>query len=296
MAERLRVAVCTNRPAGRLRACLAALAGQVPDGELALVASALPAAALEDLPRSGGATVLVEPRPGLSRARNRALAWAGDDDTVLAFVDDDTVPAEGWREALMRAWGEAPADVACIGGPIRPRFEAAPPRWFSDGIAHVLTLLDRGPQVRDLDPDTEAVYGANISFRVGPLRRIGGFDPGLGHAPGRVFFGEEDEAQRALVRLGFRVRYVPDAAVEHVVGPDRLTRRSFLVRRFAFGRALGARGGRPRAVAARRALGTAAGALAATASADPALAMERAVRSAENLGVLYASIRPRRIA
>ena len=296
MAVRLRVAVCTNRPAGRVRACLAALAPQVPKGDLAVVASALPAAELERLRRSAAATVLVEPRPGLSRARNRALEWAGDDDIVLAFVDDDTLPDEGWREALLRGWEEAPPEVACIGGPIRPRFETAPPPWFSDGIAHVLTLLDRGPEIRDLDPHTDAVYGANISFRVGPLRRIGGFDPGLGHAPGRVFFGEEDEAQRALARLGLRVRYVPDAAVEHVVGPNRLTRRSFLARRFAFGRALGARGGRPRTVAARQALGTAAGALAATASANPALAMERAVRSAENLGVLYASIRPRRIA
>jgi glucosyl-dolichyl phosphate glucuronosyltransferase len=297
VAVRLRVAVCTNRPAGRVGDCLAALGEQVPEGELALVASALPASEVEFLRRSGaGAAVLVEPRPGLSRARNRALAWAGDEDAVLAFVDDDTVPEAGWRDALVRRWDEAPAAVACLGGPIRPRFETAPPPWFSDGIAHVLTLLDRGPEVRDLDPSAEAVYGANISFRVGALERIGGFDPGLGHGPGRVFFGEEDEAQRALAGLGFLVRYVPDAGVEHVIGPERLTRRSFLVRRFAFGRALGARGGRPRAVAARQALGTAAGAAVATASGDGPLAMERAVRSAENLGALYASIRPRRIA
>ena len=215
---------------------------------------------------------------------------------MLAFVDDDTVPDAGWREALVRRWDEVPAAVACIGGPIRPRFEIAPPPWFSDGIAHVLTLLDRGQEVRDLDPRAEAVYGANISFRVGALRRIGGFDPGLGHGPGRVFFGEEDEAQRALARLGFLIRYVPDAAVEHVVGPQRLTRRSFLVRRFAFGKALGARGGRARSEAARQALGTAAGAAAAAASRNGALAMERAVRSAENVGALYASMRPRRIA
>jgi GT2 family glycosyltransferase len=296
VAVSLRVAVCTNRPAEGVAACLGSLREQVPDGELALVTSGLGPAEVARHRRAFDGIVLEEPRAGLSRARNRALAWAGDDDAVLAFVDDDAVAEPGWREALRRRWGEAPAEVGCIGGPIRPRFEAAPPAWFSDGIAHVLTLLDRGAEVRDLDPGAEAVYGANISFRAGPLRRVGGFDPRLGHATGRVYFGEEDEAQRALARLGYLTRYVPDAAVWHVIGPERLTRRSFLRRRLAFGRALGARRGRPLGLAARQALATGAGAVAAAASRDQALAMERAVRAAENVGVLYASMSPRRIA
>jgi GT2 family glycosyltransferase len=201
------------------------------------------------------------------------------------------VVAPGWWEALRRRWDEAPADVACIGGPIRPRYSTEPPAWFSNGIAHTLTLLDRGGEVRDLDPAEEAVYGANISFRVAPLRELGGFDPALGHSGTRVFFAEEDEVERALVRAGYRVRYVPDAAVWHVIGPERMTRASFLRRRFAFGRALGMRRGRGRGLALRQALASGAGALAATASGRQALAMERAVRAAENAGVVLAPAR-----
>jgi GT2 family glycosyltransferase len=286
VAVTLRVAVCTSRPAADVARCLEALAGQVPAAELALVASGLPPAEVDRHRDAFRGAVLVEPRSGLSRARNRALAWAGPDDAVLAFVDDDAVVDDGWRDALARRWDEAPAEVACIGGPIRPRFAAPPPAWFSDGIAHALTLLDRGTEPRDLDPAVEAVYGANISFRAGPLRRVGGFEPGLGHAGGRVFFGEEDEAQRALARLGYATRYVPDAGVTHVIPPGRLTRRSFLERRFAFGAALGRRRGRPPGLAARQALVSGAGWLAAAARRDPALAMERAVRAAENAGVV----------
>jgi GT2 family glycosyltransferase len=289
MNTHLRVAVCTNRSPAAVAESLAALRGEVPSGSLALVLSGVDCAGYE------APVVLSEPVAGLSRARNRALWWAGGAD-VLAFVDDDAVVEPGWFSALQRRWDEAPADVACIGGPIRPRFTVPPPAWFSDGIAHVLTLLDRGPWVRDLDPSLEAVYGANISFRVEPLRQVGGFDPSLGHSGSRVFFAEEDEAQRALVRLGYGVRYVPDAAVEHVIPAARLTRGSFIRRRFWFGAALGMRGGRPRALAARQALASSAGALAAAAAGDQALAMERAVRAAENLGVLYASTKPRRIA
>jgi GT2 family glycosyltransferase len=272
----LRVAVCTNRSPDAVAEALEALRGQVPAEALTVVVSG-----------RRDPEFLSEPRPGLSHARNRALAWAAEVGAdVLAFVDDDAVVDPGWYDALRARWDEAPDEVACIGGPIRPRYSAPPPPWFSDGIAHVLTLLDRGADVRDLDPDREAVYGANISFRVEPLRAVGGFDAALGHAGARVFFGEEDEAQRALVRLGYGVRYVPDAAVSHVIPADRLTRSSFLRRRFAYGAALGRRGGRGRALAARQALTSGAGALLAAATGREPLAMERAVRSAENLGVL----------
>src|SRR3954465_5488452 len=224
----LRVAVCTNRSPD---AALEALRSQVPAEALTVVVSGRLDPAF-----------LSEPRAGLSRARNRALAWAAEAGAdVLAFVDDDVVVDPGWYSAPVARGVGPPADVACIGGPIRPRFSVSPPPWFSDGIAHVLTLLDRGPSVRDLDPDVEAVYGANISFRVEPLRQVGGFDPSLGHSGGRVFFAEEDEAQRALVRLGYGVRFGRGAAVEHVIPAARLTRASFLRRRFAYGAALGGR-------------------------------------------------------
>jgi GT2 family glycosyltransferase len=297
MNTHLRVAVCTNRDPDAVAESLRALREQVGGDALALVTSGLEAGSVEAHRAAFDGLVLPEPRAGLSRARNRALAWAAEAGAdALAFVDDDAVVDEGWFAALGARWDSAPAEVACIGGPIRPRYSVPPPPWFSDGIAHALTLLDRGPAVRDLDPDVEAVYGANISFRVEPLRSVGGFDPGLGHSGGRVWFAEEDEAQRALIRLGFGVRYVPDAGVEHVIPAGRLTRGSFLRRRFAFGATLGLRGGRGPALALRQALASGAGALAAGVTGREALAMERAVRAAENLGVLAAPLvaRPRR--
>jgi GT2 family glycosyltransferase len=290
----IRIAVCTNRTPRAIADCLAALQAQAGADSVTVVTSGLSEAEVDAHRAAFGGAVLAEPQPGLSRARNRALECA--DGEVLAFVDDDAVVEDGWWEALRRRWSEAPADVACIGGPIRPLYSAERPPWFSDGIAHTLTLLDRGSRVRDLDPDEEAVYGANISFRAAPLRELGGFDPDLGHSGGRIFFAEEDEVQRALRRRGLRVRYVPDVAVRHVIGAERLTRRSFIRRRFAFGTVLGMRRGRPRALAARQLLASAAGALGATLLRRQPLAMERAVRAAENAGVLYGSTRPRLIA
>ena len=254
-----------------------------------LVTSGLPDADVErHRAAAPGWDVLAEPAEGLSLARNRALASAADDE-VIAFVDDDAVVDPGWHDALRRRWDEAPDDVACIGGPIRPRFDAPEPRWLSDAIKPALTLLDRGSEPLDLDPtNEEAVYGANISFRAAPLREAGGFNPDWGHSGERVFFGEEDEAQRALAAKGYRTRYVPDASVLHVIGPDRLTRRSFVKRRYAFGKALGARKGRSRALAARQVATASAGVLLAAVRRDDKKLMERAVRAAENWGALTA--------
>lgn len=291
MGSEVVVAVCTNRGPEAIEESLAALGLQVPGDRLVVVASGVPGRPYRE---RFGVRVLEEPASGLSRARNRALAAVGDD-VVLAFVDDDAVVHSGWYEAMTRAWAEAPADVGCVGGPIWPRWpDGAPPDWVSPAILPALTLLDLGRGELELDPGDTTVYGANISFRAGPLRAAGGFDPAFGHAGKRVFFSEEDEAQRALARAGFRTLYVPDAVVDHVIPRERLARRSFVRRRFAYGRALGVRRVRPRRVALRQLASSAAGAFAAGLTGQDALFMERAVRAAENAGVLAGSLRAAR--
>src|SRR5437763_17146147 len=76
MGTRIRVAVCTNREAAGVAECLHALAAQVAPEEVAVVTSGLDEAAVAAHREASPATVLAEPLPGLSRARNRALAWA----------------------------------------------------------------------------------------------------------------------------------------------------------------------------------------------------------------------------
>ena len=283
MASEVVVAVCSNRDPEAIGESLAALALQVPGGRLVIVASAVPG---DPYRERFAVHVLEEPAEGLSRARNRALVSAGDD-AVVAFVDDDAVVQPGWYAALERAWAEAAGDVGCIGGPIRPRWpDGSPPEWVSPPLLPALTLIDLGPEPRELDPRETTVYGANISFRAGPLREAGAFDPAYGHSGRRVFFSEEDQAQRALARAGYRTLYEPAMAVEHVIPPERLSRGSFVRRRFAYGRALGKRGGRGRVPALRQMVSSSAGAFAAGLTGNDRLFMERAVRATENAGVL----------
>jgi glycosyltransferase involved in cell wall biosynthesis len=286
------VAVCTNRSPGDVAESLAALAEQAPSDRILVVTSGLGGeeAALHRAAAPG--PVDEEARPGLSLARNRGLDWAAAQGAgVIAYLDDDAVVDPGWWAALCGHWQRADEAVAAIGGPIRPRWSVPPPAWISPPILPALTLLDLGGEERELDPQVTTVFGANISFAVEPLRAIDGFDPAFGHSGERVFFSEEDQAQRALAERGYRVLYAPEMGVRHVIPPGRLTRRSFMRRRFAYGRALGARDGRGTGKALRQLATSAPGAALALGRRDQRLFMERAVRAAENAGVLLGRAR-----
>jgi glucosyl-dolichyl phosphate glucuronosyltransferase len=281
------VAVCTNRGPGEAAAALAALAEQAPAERILVVTSGLNPDLVAAHRGTAPGPVEEESQPGLSLARNRALSWAeAQDAAAVAYVDDDAIVDAGWWRALCRRWDEADERVAVIGGPIRPQWEITPPGWVSQPILPTLTLLNLGDEECELDPEVTTVFGANVSFAVEPLRAVGGFDPAFGHSGRRIFFSEEDQAQRALAARGYRVLYAPELGVHHVIPADRLTRRSFVKRRFAYGRALGARGGRGPGRSLRQIATSGPGALVALARRDQKLFMERAVRTAENAGVL----------
>jgi hypothetical protein len=281
------VAVCTNRSPADAADALAALADQVPPERILVVTSGLEAGVAAAHRGAAPGTVEEELQPGLSLARNRALAWAaGQGAAAIAYVDDDAIVDPGWWDALRGRWAEADERLGVIGGPIRPRWAVSPPAWLSGPILPTLTLLDLGGEERELDPEVTTVFGANVSFAVEPLQGVGGFDPAFGHSGRRIFFSEEDQAQRALAARGFRVLYAPELGVHHVIPADRLTRGSFVRRRFAYGRALGARDGRGALRASRQLATSGPGAVVAALRGNQKLFMERAVRAAENAGVL----------
>jgi GT2 family glycosyltransferase len=281
------VAVCTNRAPAAAAEALTALTAQAPPGRILVVTSGLSSDAVAAHRAAAPGPVEAEAAPGLSLARNRALEWAAAQGApAVAYVDDDAIVDRGWWTALVQRWTAADERVGVVGGPIRPRWPGGPPAWVSGPILPTLTLLDLGDEERELDPAVTTVFGANISFAVAALREIGGFDPSYGHSGKRVFFSEEDQAQRALAARGYRIVYAPELGVQHVIPPERLTRRSFVRRRFAYGRALGQRDGRGSARALRQVATSAPGAFVALVRGDQKRFMERAVRTAENAGVL----------
>jgi GT2 family glycosyltransferase len=171
---------------------------------------------------------------GAAAARNRAVESVADD-AVVAFIDDDAIPAPDWLARLAARWREASPDVACIGGAILPRWLEPPPRWMSPRLDVVFSLLNRGEGVKELVPGVEDAWSANASFRAGPLRQVGGFDPALGPRGDLPGFAEDTEVQVRLAAAGYRGLYAGDVRVEHLIGAERMRLREVFRRRFYAG-------------------------------------------------------------
>jgi GT2 family glycosyltransferase len=164
--------------------------------------------------------------PGLSGARNAGLQSASQPITV--FLDDDAEARPGWLAALTEPYSSQ--DVVATGGGVHPRWPGLRPRWLPPAFDWVV-----GCSYVGLPENTGVVrnpIGANMSMRTRLALDAGGFDIGLGRVGTRPLGCEETELAIRLTasRPGSVVMYVPDAAVDHHVGSERLRLGYFLRR------------------------------------------------------------------
>jgi GT2 family glycosyltransferase len=169
---------------------------------------------------------------GLSDARNTGVRTARGD--VVGFLDDDAAAAPDWVAAMLHAYADG--DVLGVGGWVRPAWRAPRPGWFPEEFLWVVGCSYRGLP-RTTAPVRNPI-GANMSFRRDVLTGIGGFDTDIGRLGADAAGCEETELsiRAAGRRPGGRILLEPSAVVDHVVTPDRVTRRYFRRRCAAEGR------------------------------------------------------------
>ena len=220
-ALRVTVVICTYHRPDPLARCLQA-AGRLdyPNYTLCVVDNAAPTEQTRALAARHGADYLVAPVRGLSRARNVGLRHATGD--LVAYLDDDMIPAVGWLRALAAEFGDERVMVAT--GPVLPLdLAGADPAAQSAAIAGS-TLGARRFQLDRSSPHwfERANFGGagdgNMAFRRRVFSVFPGFDERLGRGV-KITSGEEHYAFFSVLRLGHRLAYAPDAPVFHPVTP-----------------------------------------------------------------------------
>lgn len=170
---------------------------------------------------------VLEARQGLSHARNRGIREARG--SVIAFTDDDVLPAADWVAQVLsaidrwNAWG--------VGGRILPRWEASPPGWLTGNprLLDRLSIMDFGEGcllALPLAPQPQ-IWGANMAFRREIFEKAGEFDPRRGIVGKRLFRGEESALITRALELDLKIAYDPALTVYHRIGTDRVCKSYF---------------------------------------------------------------------
>ncbi|MBC7632317.1 glycosyltransferase [Aeromicrobium sp.] len=228
----LTIAVLTYKRNVDLEALLPALVAQMASARAQVATARVlvidndPAASarsvLESQPVGLPVDYVHEPVPGISSARNRALAASADSD-LLVFIDDDERPTEGWLGHLLATYEAADRPAAVI-GPVISTFAVEPDAWVASGDFFSRRRMPTGTAVN---------VGAtnNLLLDLRQVRELElTFDTGFGTTG-----GEDTLFTMQVVAGGRRMVWCDEAIVHDVVPAARVTRSWVLGRALSSG-------------------------------------------------------------
>ncbi|HET7371375.1 MAG TPA: glycosyltransferase family A protein, partial [Gammaproteobacteria bacterium] len=137
----------------------------------------------------------MEPRQGLSYARNRGISEA--EGKYLVFMDDDQILDPQYLRTVPVAFEES--DAACVACRLIYRCDENAPEWFNE-IGRVHGEQDFGESAMTLHHDQHTVLGGTMSFRRSDLIAAGSFNVHLGRKGTQLLSGEDSEFWGAMLK------------------------------------------------------------------------------------------------
>jgi len=171
-----------------------------------------------ELARRSGAQVIEIPPGEFSHGATRNLLMERSAGEHVAFLTQDSVPAEeGWLEGLLGAFSLAP-DVALAFGPYRPRPDAS--LMVRRELEHWFATLspDRAPRIDRLAPAERDLPGRALFGARGYFTDANGcvLRAAWEQVPFRpVAYAEDHLLAHDMLRAGFAKVFVPGAPVVH---------------------------------------------------------------------------------
>ena len=215
---RITIAVPTFKRPEQLSLLLAALPDRIAethdaDVDVLVIDNDPDGSARETVDRTGlgmDLRYVHERTPGISAARNRALDECRSSD-LLAFLDDDEIPLEGWLSSLVEVWRETGASA--VAGRVISIFHEDTDPW----------VIASGTFRRPQRPTGSVLTTAAAGNLMLDMRQIHGsalrFEQSLG-----LSGGEDTLFTRQLVEHGGTILWCNESAAEDHVVASRLTR------------------------------------------------------------------------
>lgn len=230
-----------NSRADFLQATLDALNSQdLPNEQWELIiidnASEPPLDTRFDLARRSSWRCVREKHLGLAHARLRGFREAKNE--LLVLVDDDNVLAPDYMSRCLAAFVADP-HLGAAGGKSLPSYETPPPEWLSEtGVDLACRDLGDVPLYADWRdaPQVDRVYptcapvGAGMAIRAVAFKdyyEATANDPArtaLGRRGTNLASGEDNDIIMAVLSAGWKVAYLPELRLRHLIPAKRLTR------------------------------------------------------------------------
>lgn len=158
----------------------------------------------------------IEPKQGLSNARNRAIELAKAQ--YLLYLDDDALSDKNLISNYLNTIKLRP-DIKVIGGVYKPWYKYGKPVWYKDQYASS-RFKKRG--LHELTGE-QYISGNNMLFHKDSFEIAGSFDPDLGMKENVTYYGEETDLQKRMQRRGIRVFGDDRLIINHIVLKHKLT-------------------------------------------------------------------------
>jgi succinoglycan biosynthesis protein ExoM len=163
----------------------------------------------------------IEPKQGISYARNRSVAAASPASDFIAIIDDDETAAPDWLEQLLIAQQQYCADV--VSGPSIPYFvDPDVPKWIAKGNFFDPPSYTSGESI-------DVAFTNNVLIRSKIVRNIDVvFDERFA-----LTGGEDSHLFMRLYRTGYRIVWSNEAIVTEWVPKSRTNLRYILRRGYS---------------------------------------------------------------
>lgn len=159
-------------------------------------------------------TSILEPKQGLSHARNRGFKEVQTE--WIAYIDDDVKVHENYVKRAL--WTIENHSFDCFGGMQYGWFKFGQPKWLKSNFGTRSMLLRK---VGILSQGM--LSGGNMLMKTSILEAVGGFDTNLGMNGNNVAYGEDDYLILKLREKGYTIGFDPELKIDHLVMPHKLS-------------------------------------------------------------------------